>query len=341
MKHKSILIIRLSALGDVGMTIPAIYTLAQRYPQWQITVLTKPFFARMFVNRPSNISFVLFQNEYRSMGGIIRLIRQLHSMHFSCVADFHNLLRSWIIDLSFLFTGTRVCMMRKHRAERKKLLHGTPGQHRTAAHPFVSRYADVLTRLGFDVHPLISSLPLSGENPLPHSAFEKADGSMWVGIAPFARYANKTYPPEKMQEVVRLLSQQENCHVFLFGSKDDVSTLKLWESIASSGITCVAGTMDLEHELALMQQLDVMVSMDSANMHLASLVGTRVVSIWGSTTHHCGFLGWNQRVEDCLWADLPCQPCSIAGCRECKLDTMECMHSITPESIVRKIIQQK
>ena len=90
-------------------------------------------------------------------------------------------------------------------------------------------------------------------------------------------------------------------------------------------------------ELALMGQLDAMLSMDSANMHLASLVGTRVVSIWGGTHPYAGFLGWNQKESDCIQLDLPCRPCSVYGNKRCLRGDYMCMNGITPEYILQKI----
>ena len=87
-----------------------------------------------------------------------------------------------------------------------------------------------------------------------------------------------------------------------------------------------------------MRGLDVMLSMDSANMHLASLVGTRVVSVWGATHPYAGFLGWGQRMEDCVQKDLPCRPCSIYGSKPCRYGDFRCLNSITPEEIVRAVL---
>lgn len=332
MGKDKLLIIRLSALGDVAMTIPVIYTLAVNHPDWQITVLTRPFFMRIFVNRPQNIVLLPFREEYKGAKGLIRLLSTLNSEHPTMIADFHNVLRSWLIDFFFRLKGRKVVMLDKGRSERKSILsHSIP-----QARPFIKRYCDVVTQLGFDrADTLISSLPEKGENILPECNIH-IESKYNIGIAPFARYANKTYPLEQMKSVVRLLAQTPDCHIFLFGSKADASLLKEWEGISDS-VTSIAGTMDIEHELALMKRLDLMVSMDSANMHLASLVGTRVVSIWGSTTPQCGFMGWNQSEDDALCLHLPCQPCTIAGSKTCKLGDLRCLRDITPEMICERI----
>lgn len=332
----NILVIRLSALGDVAMTIPIIYSVAINNPECRITVLTKPFFARLFVNCPKNISFILFEQKHRSIGGLISLIHKLHKRRFDAVADLHNILRGWIIDMSFLLTFTKVVMVQKMRKERQRLLKGNESERRMFTRPYTYRYVDVFNKLSLNVEPIITQLPESGLNPLPEPLFTKDEGNKWIGIAPFARYANKTYPSELMQKVIGILARRPNSKIFLFGSKEDCQTMLPWTQIADN-ITCVAGQMDIEKELALMKQLDVMISMDSANHHLAALVGTSVISIWGSTTPHCGFTGWRQPASNALWADIPCQPCTIAGSKHCAKGGMECLLSITPEKIANAV----
>lgn len=88
----------------------------------------------------------------------------------------------------------------------------------------------------------------------------------------------------------------------------------------------------------MMGQSDVMLSMDSANMHLASLVGTRVVSLWGGTHPYAGFLGWNQKPEDCIQVDLLCRPCSVYGNKDCLRGDYACMNGIAPDQIIEKFL---
>jgi ADP-heptose:LPS heptosyltransferase len=80
-----------------------------------------------------------------------------------------------------------------------------------------------------------------------------------------------------------------------------------------------------------------MVTMDSANMHLASLVATPVVSIWGATHPYAGFMGWNQSIDNAVQTDLPCRPCSIYGKKDCMRGDYACLYQIKPETIVGKI----
>lgn len=81
-----------------------------------------------------------------------------------------------------------------------------------------------------------------------------------------------------------------------------------------------------------------MISMDSANMHLASIVGTRCVSIWGATHPYAGFLGFGQSENDVVQInDLTCRPCSVFGDKECYRGDWACLEEINVQQIIDKI----
>ena len=86
-----------------------------------------------------------------------------------------------------------------------------------------------------------------------------------------------------------------------------------------------------------MQHLDVMVSMDSANMHLASLVATPVVSVWGATHPYAGFMGWNQKMDNAVQLNMRCRPCSIFGNKPCQRGDYACLTAIKPDVIINKV----
>ena len=326
MKPARMLIIRLSALGDVAMTVPVIYSLARRYPELQVSVLTRPFFARLFINRPANVELLTADTKERHHGvrGLMRLIGELRERRFSMVADLHDLLRSRVITTALRATGSRVATVDKDRRSRRRLT--DPDGDRTPQRSYLLRYADVFARLGYPVE--IDAAPLYGEPQLA--------AVPTVGIAPFARYKTKTYPPELMEEVVAGLSAK-GYRVLLFGGKgEEADVLSGWAGKYPE-VESMAGKLPIEEEIRSMAGLDVMVSMDSANMHLASLAGIPVVSVWGGTTPDCGFLGWRQNRSDAVCLGLKCQPCSIAGTAECPKGTLECMRNIAPQTIIDRV----
>jgi ADP-heptose:LPS heptosyltransferase len=79
--------------------------------------------------------------------------------------------------------------------------------------------------------------------------------------------------------------------------------------------------------------------MDSANMHMASLTATPVVSVWGATHPMAGFMGWQQNTDNAIQVELDCRPCSIYGNKPCRRGDYACLNQIQPETIIEKINQ--
>lgn len=343
MKTEHILIMRFSALGDVAMLVPVVSSLARQYPAVRITVLSRPFARALFEELAPNVGFMEadLKGEYSGMKGLNALYRRLVAKNFTAVADMHNILRSGYLRMRFNLARYRVEHINKHRQERRQLTASSGKQLRQLPTSF-QNYADVLERLGYPVQLSFTSLfPPAGGNLrlLSETIGEKKAFQQWVGIAPFAAHKGKIYPVEKMEQVVaETIRRHPSCHIFLFGGgSDEYRTLNAWAERYPNAINASALLGSLQQELILMSHLDVMVSMDSANMHLASVCGTRVVSVWGATHPFAGFVGWGQRESDTVQAAMPCRPCSIYGAKPCLRGDFACLSSIEPQMIVEKV----
>ncbi len=334
---------RFSAFGDVAMAVPVVYSMAKAYPDVRITVLSRSFARALFEDLAPNVNFMEAdtKREYRGLKGLNALYRRLVAKNFTAVADFHDVLRSKYLRARFCMNGCRVEHIDKHREGRRRLTSATNRQLEQQPTSF-ENYADVLARLGYPVKTDFHSLfPAEGGNLnlLPALFVPKKCDEEWIGIAPFAAHEGKVYPLTLMEAVIRRIAKTHpKARLFLFGrgAKED----KVFPDWCKELDCCVHVGRHLEtlhQELILMSHLDVMLSMDSANMHLASLTGTPVVSIWGATHPYAGFVGWGQEPSNILQADLPCRPCSIYGNKPCKRGDMECMRRISPESVVAKV----
>ncbi len=343
MKTEHLLIIRFSALGDVAMTVPVVASLARQYPHLRITVLSRPAARPLFEGLAPNVGFMEadLKGEYRGWTGLNALYRRLVAKNFTAVADFHNILRSNYLRMRFNLDHFRVEHIDKHRRERRLLISHNEKAPKRLLTPFRG-YADVLERLGYPVKVEFDSIFPPEGAPLVSIADRtgtKADGQKWIGIAPFAAHKGKIYPVALMEQVIARLSEEgPKYRIFLFvGGRKEREQIARWTKTYPA-CTSVPDTLhSMDEELVLMSHLDVMVSMDSANMHLASAVGTRVVSVWGATHPCAGFLGWGQREADCVGLDLPCRPCSIYGNKPCALGDYRCLAGIRPEEIVARI----
>ena len=327
-----LLIIRFSALGDIAMTVPVIYNLAVQYPDLEITMLSREMARPLFEQLPKNVHFIAadLKGRHKGLLGLCRLWRDAHLSDFDFIADFHGVLRTW-------WLRTEGCLRRKKIAKIDKGRKGKKALTRQKNKIFIQqatsfeRYAKVLERLGFPIKPQFVKLDYSG-----FCEMQKPDNETWIGIAPFAKHEAKVYPMDQMEQVIKILSEKEHTTVFLFGGGTAENEQIERLCAKYNNLRPAKSPQGLKGELALMGQLNVMLSMDSANMHLASLVGTRVVSVWGGTHPYAGFLGWNQKAEDCIQLDLPCRPCSVYGNKVCSRGDYACMNGITPEVVVEK-----
>lgn len=355
-----ILLIRFSALGDVAMLAPVLRLYAQEHPDDDLTVLSKPFHAPLFDDIAPNVYFLGRdpKRDYKGIRGLYRLFKELHAMNFDMVIDMHDVLRTKILRKFFRMHGYKVCKINKHRSLRRKI---TAQEGKKQLQRLPTSFENYSEALGVSSEELrVKSekfkLPLvEGGNSkavnsdsLPHNR-EGRGGSLTIGLAPFAAHQGKIYPVERMERVIELLIEKRpECKIILFGGGGkEREQMMAWsekfsnvvlasEEIKERGLN---NASPLKNELEVMKTLDVMVSMDSANMHLASLVGTRVVSIWGATHPWAGFLGWGQSEADCVQRnDLKCRPCSIYGNKPCLRGDMECMN-ISEEEIVERILR--
>lgn len=344
MKKEHILVIRFSAMGDVAMVVPVVYSLAQQYPHVRITVLSRTFARPLFEDLAPNVNFMAadLKKEYHGIKGLNALYRRLAAKQFTAVADLHNVLRSEYLRLRFNIGHYRVEHINKHRKGRRRITAKHAKRLEQQPTSF-ENYVEVFKKLGYPVDINFKSIFPEGEggnlNMLPKGINVKNSFEQWIGIAPFAAHEGKVYPPRLTHQVIeQLLQKYPKARIFLFGrGQQEDQYFTEWCQMHPECLYVSHQLESLHQELILMSHLDVMVSMDSSNMHLASLTGTPVVSVWGATHPYAGFLGWGQSTDNIVQIDLECRPCSIYGQKPCRRGDYACMNGIAPETIIEKI----
>lgn len=340
-KPTGLLIIRFSAMGDVAMTAPVLKEFAAQYPAVKLTVVSRKMFAPFFNDIP-NVNFHPFdpQGSHKGFFGLIRFFLELKALPVTGVADLHNNLRSRIISIFFFLCGVKTIRVDKARAEKKAITRKKAKELKPLL-PITDRYAAVFSALGFPFqlkHKLQPASPeaLSTQLTLltgPHT------GRKWVGISPFAQHLQKIYPLDKMEKVILKLAA-EGYHLFIFGGGESEKNIaRQWEE-KHQNIVSIIGKVNLSQELQLISNLDLMVSMDSSGMHLASLKGIPVISIWGATHPYTGFLGYGQSIDDAVQIDLYCRPCSVYGNIPCYRGDLACMNNLSETVVINTIIKK-
>ncbi len=335
---RHILVIRLSALGDVAMTVPVLRVVAKTYPQLTLTIASRAFYKPLFDGIP-NLHFLEADVYGKHKGfGLLKLAKEAKGMGVDAVADLHNVIRSKVTTKFLGLQGIKTSTIDKGRTEKKAL---TRTENRFF-HPLKTtheRYADVFRDLGLPVDLDVHQFPEKKRLIPKLNALIGVEPKKLIGIAPFAAYKSKMYPLELMQEVIRQLDAMQKYRIFLFGGgKDEIAGLnKLADRFNS--VSSVAGTLLFEEELTLISNLDVMLSMDSGNGHLSALFEIPTITLWGVTHPYAGFAPFAQPEENQLLADRekhPLIPTSIYG-NKFPEGYEKAMETIAPESIVQRI----
>lgn len=335
---KHILVIRLSAMGDVAMTVPVLRAFSLQYPEVKVRVVSRPFF-KPFFEGIKNVDFFPIDLNKRHKGfvGLLRLYSDLKKLNIDAVADLHNVLRSQVVRNLFALSGKKVAATDKGRDDKKAL---TRPENKVFApvQSMFERHTETFNKLGFLID---LSHPKFPEKAILSKEIVEITGEknqQWIGIAPFAQYDSKVYPLDLMQEVVNDLAES-GCILFLFGGgQKEIEKLNQLKSNFKN-VMVVAGQLKLQQELDLISNLEVMLSMDSGNAHLAAMLGVKVITLWGATHPYAGFKPFNQSFENCITADrgkYPLLPTSVYGNKKVE-GYEEVMRSIAPKTVIDKI----
>jgi ADP-heptose:LPS heptosyltransferase len=327
-------------MGDVAMTVPVIRAFLTQNPNVKVTMVSRPFFKPMFAEF-SNVSFLEFDEHGRHKGlfGVFKLYFDIKKQKIDAFADLHNVLRTKMVRKLVGFWGKKTAAINKGRKGKKAL---TRAENKIFV-PQISmfeRHKEVFEKLGFKIHIVAPRFP---EKAVLDTQILKligqTEGFKLIGIAPFAQHQGKEYPVEMMQKVVAELALNPNYKILLFGGGNTETVTLNSFSGKKENIINVAGKLAFDKELQLISNLDLMLSMDSANAHLAAMFGIKTITLWGATHPFAGFSPFNQPLENCLTADrnlYPKLPTSVYGNKKVA-GYEDAMKTISVETVVEKV----
>jgi ADP-heptose:LPS heptosyltransferase len=311
----NILLIRFSAMGDVALLSPVVFSALSQNPDLHITLLTRKTWQPLFPYHPRlHFEGVDFSPPNKGVRGIYCLWRRILALSPDVIIDEHDVLRTRLLRGLLFFSGKKVRVFQKGREEKsswvkKKVKSAIPElQHTT------ERYADPLRALGYSLTIRPEDLPAYGRMSKPIEAIlEKyPQSSLRIGIAPMAKHESKIWGIERVRQCMKILTEREpRVRFFLLGGKEDREILAQLGSTFDHCLN-IAGLFTLDEELALIGQLHAVLSMDSANMHLAALCRTPVVSVWGGTHPNLGFSPLFNK-QWLIQPELPCRPATVYG----------------------------
>ena len=331
-----IIVTRFSAMGDVAMVASVLKEFCIRYPDVEIIMVSRQFFAPFF-DGIKNIRFHAIEPKtiHKGFFGLVRLKKELAQYGADAIADLHFNLRSRVIDLLFSLSGVKVKQLDKGREEKKALTREN-NKIKVPLKLTVERYADVFRALGFKFE--LSNKLASNLQDVPKAAFSMfaSFDRKKIGIAPFAQHRYKIFPQTKMENVIDELTHNGYDVLLFGGGKQEFQIAQNWTERFPNTYNTI-GKFSLREELDLISNLDLMISMDSSGLHMASLMGVRCLSLWGATHPYAGFTGYGQQLTDCIQVEHPNRPSSVYGNKPCDCDGIEAIDLITPEMVIEKI----
>lgn len=340
MKKHHLIVLRFSAFGDVAIMIPVLRVLFASYPKLELTLVTRKQFQPLFQEFPQlQMHPIDPKGNHRGIKGVWRLFQELKALQPKGVVDLHGVLRTHLLGLFFFFSSVAFKQIDKGRKEKKQLTRPKNKVFKPLT-PTIHRYIEVFRKMGYPIDLAQHTYPPRPLLPTTVDQQFTSPAAKWIGIAPFASFLGKQYPLDLMQQVVAYL--QRDHQVFLFGAGNrEKKQLEIWGK-AYPKVYSVAGKYSLADELALIAHLDLMLSMDSANAHLATNYAVPVITLWGITHPYAGFAAWGQPEENNLLSDrerFPQIPTSVYG-NKYPQGYEKAFRSIAPKTVIETVMER-
>jgi heptosyltransferase I len=360
---RKILLIKLSAVGDVIHTIPVLNKLRRRYPSAQLDWLVTPAIAELLRHNPAITNVIEFAREDWSRPwtpapfvSYTRLAAKLRANAYDLVVDMHGQFRTAVFALA---TGAPVrigfdrprarvwdASPRTFSAEARK--HAWQGAREGSWLAYtdhipvptldlhaVDRYLSVGPILGFEEGPPDFSFPIP---PAASANIESLlcrhdiAGAPLVVMAPGTIWETKHWGTDKFAEVARHFLQK-GFAVALMGSRRERAICEEVARLAPGSVD-VAGETTLTELAALVRRSAISVTNDSGPMHLAVALGRPVVSVFGPTDPI--WIGPYGRADAVLRAGVPCSPCLLRQLSRCRHDHV-CMENVSARAVIERM----
>ena len=333
-----ILVIQTAFIGDAILTLPLIQALKIHYPKSSIDVVVAPRTAEIFVHHPAISNIIQYDKRGRDKGikGLRRMRNELRTANYDLILVPHRSLRSafltWLLhpSLSIGFDTSA------GRWLFKRIVRYNPSFHE------IERNLSLLSSLKLPI--VAAELPRlypSNQDVQILDSIMSADKvnsyKNIIALAPGTIWNTKRWPADRFAAVCQRVAS-ENIAIVLLGGKEDEALCRHVTEIAQrKNVFNAAGKLTLLQSAELIRRCKVLVSNDSAPMHIAVAMGTPVVAIFGATIPGFGFAPRGPRDIVVETNGLKCRPCSIHGGKTCPIKTFECMMAIDPEVVVSKL----
>jgi heptosyltransferase-2 len=327
-----VLVIQTAFLGDLILTLPIIQTIKKNQNDSIVDVLCIPYTCTILQNNPYiNRTIVFDKHTHRKYSDIYALANDLKSQNYDYAIIPHRSARSGIIAML-----ARI----ENRIAFKKLffdwLYTETVEYNSAIHE-IDRNLSLLNSFDFKIYYKVPELfPSHGDIFKVNILLGKIDYDKMICIAPGSKWNTKKWSKENYSLLCnKLLLNGYN--VILIGSKYDTVECEYIKSY-NENVFNLCGLLTINETAVVIKKASLLISNDSAPVHIASATGTTVIDIYGPTNPEIGFSPISDKSICIQNKNLNCRPCAIHGGKVCPTKTFDCMNSITPEIVFSKVM---
>lgn len=337
---KRILVFQTAFLGDVILTLPMIQVLHARYPHAAIDVVTTPAAAEFLSNHPAITEIIKYDKRRTQKGlrGILALAIFLHRRKYDLAIVLHRSFRSTLVTAL-----SRIPLRIGFSTANGSLAYHHSVRYDSTKHE-VERNLALLVPLGIAA----SRKELPSLYPSQHDIhlvnkflFEREilEQNNLIAIAPGSVWNTKRWLPERFAQLARSLAN-DGYQILLIGGSDDEDLIKaIAEEANHKLIHSCAGKLTLLQSAEVLRRCRILVSNDSAPLHMAVAMRTPVVAIFGATAPEFGFAPYGDHDVVVEINGLKCRPCAIHGGRVCPIGTFDCMKRIDADMVYRHVVR--
>ncbi len=331
----SILVVKLTAVGDVVLITAALKALRAKFPQAHIYCLTSPEASPVLQRCPYLTGIILFDPKDKQFGAVCRMGRELRRYRFDKVIDLqNNRISHWLSFLaapkdSYGYDNGKFSFLlsKKIKNDIKDI-------------PPVEHQFRILKMLGIDYHPdlRLELWPSAKDEAYVQGLLESEwldSKQLFIGlnVAASAHWSSKNWPLEHMARLCDILGAK-NIRVILTGQDKDKALVRQLIAKAKAKPASFVGKTNILQLAALIKRCKAYVGPDSAPLHVAASQGVPVIALFGPTDpkRHMPPVSAGLVINKAL----KCSPCYSGVC---KINTQACMKEISPEEVAKQVLK--
>jgi lipopolysaccharide heptosyltransferase II len=334
--YKRILIIQTAFFGDVILTLPLVQVLKENFPESKIDFLCIPKTSALLKNNPFINEVIAYDKKNSGFKEFKALVKNLKKTKYDLLISPHRSFRTTL--LVYLSSSGKTISFDKTSLS---FLYDVRVPYINNIHE-IQRNLKLLEPLGIKENKIIRPelFPGKEESEKIDRLFTEnniSNEEKIIAIAPGSVWMTKRFPADKFAKLCGLMKSIESKIILTGGAEDKTISEFILKNSDNKNIINFTGDLTILESAELIKRSSLLITNDSASLHIGNAMGTKVIAIFGATVPAFGFFPYGNNDVVIETNGLPCRPCSIHGGDKCPIGTFVCMKNIKEEKIMEAV----